>query len=415
MLAESPARTKSLEALRITRPKEKPRRRRAPGALLAIIILVTALAVTTAYEVYTRTVGRPQTVQTILVVSNRGGQPGVMLTGSGYVVTRHKYITIGTKSLGQIVAEPIEEGQHVRVGDLLAQIDDRDYQAQLRQAAAARDLSETNLLLALSRDERARQILLTGVISKDEYDTTISAAEVAQAALKRDTAAVEYANFLVNQCRITSPITGIVLQKYRELGDTINFGGQIQAGGGATDIAQLADTDDMRAEVDINEADLAKVSLGSHASVVPDAYADRRFEASLVKVYPKADRQKGTVKVEVQLNQPDLQIMKPEMSVKVSFLENQAPATQEPRITVPKGAVRREEGETYVWTGREGIVQRVGIVRGQETESGSEIQQGLNDGEVGVVSHRASLARGGRGLAQRRNSTGRARAWPSAA
>ena len=396
MLAESPALTKSLEALRITRPKEKPRRRRAPGALLAIIILVTALGVTTAYEVYTRTVGRPQTVQTILVVSNRGGQPGVMLTGSGYVVTRHKYITIGTKSLGQIVAEPIEEGQHVRVGDLLAQIDDRDYQAQLRQAAAARDLSEANLRLALARAERARQLIRTGVISKDEYDTTISAAEVAQAALKRDTAAVEYANFLVNQCRITSPIAGIVLQKYRELGDTINFGGQIQAGGGATDIAQLADTDDMRAEVDINEADLAKVSLGSHASVVPDAYADRRFEASLVKVYPKADRQKGTVKVEVQLNQPDLQIIKPEMSVKVSFLENQAPATQEPRITVPKGAVRSEEGETYVWTVREGIVQRVGIVRGQETETGIEIEQGLNDGDVVVVSPQANLASGRR-------------------
>ena len=396
MLAESPARTKSLEALRITRPKEKPRRRRAPGALLAIIILVTALGVTTAYEVYTRTVGRPQTVQTVLVVSNRDGQPRVMLTGSGYVVTRHKYITIGTKSLGQIVAEPIEEGQHVRVGDLLAQIDDRDYQAQLRQAAAARDLSEANLRLALARAERARQLIRTGVISKDEYDTTMSAAEVAQAALKRDTAAVEYANFLVNQCRITSPIAGIVLQKYRELGDTINFGGQIQAGGGATDIAQLADTDDMRAEVDINEADLAKVSLGSHASVVPDAYADRRFEASLVKVYPKADRQKGTVKVEVQLNQPDLQIIKPEMSVKVSFLENQAPATQEPRITVPKGAVRSEEGETYVWTVREGIVQRVGIVRGQETETGIEIEQGLNDGDVVVVSPQANLASGRR-------------------
>jgi RND family efflux transporter MFP subunit len=396
MVAESPVRTKSLEALRITRPKEKPRRRRTPGVLLAIIILVTAVGATTAYEVYSRTVGRPQTVQTIMVVANRGGQPGVMLTGSGYVVTRQKYITIGTKILGQIVAEPIEEGQHVRIGDLLAQIDDRDYQAQLRQAAAARDLSEANLRLALAKAERARQLIRTGVISKDEYDTAMSAAEVAQAALKRDTAAVDYAKFEVSQCVITSPINGIVLQKYRELGDTINFGGQIQAGGGATDIAQLADTDAMRAEVDINEADLAKVSLGSHAIVVPDAYADRRFEASLVKVYPKADRQKGTVKVEVQLNQPDLEIIKPEMSVKVSFLENQVPATQEPRITVPKGVVRSEEGETYVWTVREGIVQRVGIVRGQETETGIEIKQGLNDGDVVVVSPQANLASGRR-------------------
>src|SRR5882724_1876531 len=374
MVAESPARTKSLEALRITRPKEKPRRRRTPGVLLAIIILVTAVGAPTAYEVYSRTVGRPQTVQTIMVASNRGGQPGVMLTGSGYVVTRHKYITIGTKILGQIVAEPIEEGQHVRIGDLL----------------------ESNRRLARAKAERARQLFGTGIISKDEYETATNVAEVAQAALTRDTAAVEYANFLVNQCLITSPINGIVLQKYRELGDTINFGGQIQAGGGATDIAQLADTDDMRAEVDINEADLAKVSLGSHAIVVPDAYPDRRFEASLVKVYPKADRQKGTVKVEVQLNKPDLQIIKPEMSVKVSFLENQAQATREPRITVPKAAVRSEEGETYVWTVREGIVRRVGIVRGQETETGIEIKQGLTDGDVVVVSPQANLASGRR-------------------
>ncbi len=394
MLAESPASNKSLEALRITRPKEKTRRKRNPVVLLALISLATAMGATTTYEVYLRTVGRPQTVQTLMVLSNRGGQPGVVLTGSGYVVTRQKYITIGTKILGQIVAEPIEEGQHVRIGDVLAQIDDRDYQAQLRQAAAVRDLSASNLRLDLAKAERARHLFGRGVISKDEYETAMNAAEVAQAALQRDTAAVDYAKFEVGQCVITSPINGIVLHKYRELGDTINFGGQIQAGGGATDIVQLADTDDMRAEVDINEVDIAKVSLGSPAIVVPDAYADRRFEASLVKLYPEADRQKGTVKVEVQFNKPDLKIIKPEMSVKVSFLENQPQATQQLRITVPKGAVRSEEGETYVWTVREGIVQRVGIVRGQETETGIEIKQGLNDGDVVVVSPQANLANG---------------------
>src|SRR3989441_1507838 len=387
-----------LETLRIERPQEQPRRKRSRliSIAIAIVMVLATVLGAASYVIYAKTVGRPQTVQTIMVVSNRGGQPGVILSGSGYVVTRHKYITIGTKILGQIVAEPIEEGQHVRIGDLLAQIDDRDYQAQLRQAAAARELSESNLRLARAKAERARHLFGTGIISKDEYETATNVAEVAQAGLTRDTAAVEYAKFLVNQCLITSPINGIVLQKYRELGDTINFGGQIQAGGGATDIAQLAATDDMRAEVDINEADLAKVSLGSHAIVVPDAYADRRVEASVVKVYPKADRQKGTVKVEVQLNKPDLQIIKPEMSVKVSFLENQAPATQEPRITVPKAAVRSEEGETYVWTVREGIVQRVGIVRGQETETGIEIKQGLNDGDVVVVSPQANLASGRR-------------------
>src|SRR6266404_1741951 len=385
-----------LATLRIERPQEQPRRKRSRLVSMSTLLLLTAVLGAASYVMYAKTLGRPQTVQTIMVLSNGAGQPGVMLTGSGYVVTRHKYITIGTKILGQIVAEPIEEGQHVRIGDVLAQIDDRDYQAQLRQAVAVRDLSESNLRLDLAKAERAGALFGTGIISKDEYETAMNTAEVAQAALKRDTAAVDYAKFEVSQCVITSPINGIVLHKYREMGDTINFGGQIQAGGGATDIVQLADTDDMRAEVDINEADLAKVSLGSHAIVVPDAYADRSFEASLVKLYPEADRQKGTVKVEVQFAKPDLQIIKPEMSVKVSFLEKQPPAAEQPRITVPKGAVRSEEGETYVWTVREGSVQRVGIVRGQETETGIEIKQGLNDGDVVVVSPQANLANGRR-------------------
>src|SRR5467141_2091795 len=396
MLAESPARTKSLEALRITRPKEKPRRRRAPGALLAIIILVTALGVTTAYEVYTRTVGRPQTVQTILVVSNRGGQPGVMLTGSGYVVTRHKYITIGTKILGQIVAEPIEEGQHIKAGDVLARIDDRDYQAQLRQAIASRDVAKANLHLLQNKADRARYLIKTGAISKDDFETAITAAGVGQAELERDEAAVDYAKFNVNQCVISSPINGIVLKKYRELGDTINFGGQIEAGGGSTDIAQLADTDDMRAEVDINEADIAKVGIGSPVVVVLDSYPDKQFNAALVKVYPAADRQKGTVKIEVQIARPDLQIIKPEMSAKVSFLEIRSPGKLEPVITVPKSAVRHDQGEAYVWTVREGIVRRVSVVCGLTTETGIEVRQGLKDGDSVVITPDVKLVNGGK-------------------
>src|SRR5215467_9242767 len=374
-----------LETLRIERPQEHPQRKRSRLVSLAILMVLTTVLGAAGYVIYAKTIGRSPTVHTMLVVARTDRQSRVLLTGSGYIVTRHKYITIGTKILGQIVEEPIEEGQHITAGEVLARIDDRDYQAQLRQAIAMRDVAKAN---------RARYLIKTGAMSTDDFETAITAAEVAQAQLKRDEAAVDYAKFNVNQCVIRSPINGIVLKKYREVGDTINFGGQIQAGGGATDIAQLADTDDMRAEVDINEADIAKVSIGSPVIVALDAYPDKPFDAAVVKVYPAADRQRGTVKVEVQIARPDLQIIKPEMSAKVSFLENQPASTQQPRITVPKGAVRSEEGETYVLTVRAGIVQRVGIVRGPETEMGIEIKQGLQDGDVVVVSPPANLANG---------------------
>src|SRR5215475_6451384 len=393
MALEATQTNHELETLRIERPQAQPQRKRSRLVSMAILLLLTTVLGAAGYVMYAKTIGRSPTVQTMMVVARTDRQSRVLLTGSGYIVTRHKYITIGTKILGQIVEEPIEEGQHIKAGDVLARIDDRDYQAQLRQAIAMRDVAKANLHLLQAKANRARH-LMTGAISTDDLETAITAAEVAQAQLARDEAAVDYAKFNVNQCVIRSPINGIVLKKYREVGDTINFGGQIQAGGGATDIAQLADTGDMRAEVDINEADIAKVGIGSPVVVALDAYPDKPFDAAVVKAYPAADRQKGTVKIEVQIARPDLQIIKPEMSAKVSFLENQPAATQQPRITVPKGAVRIEAGATYVWTVREGIVQRVGIVRGQETETGIEIKQGLHDGDVVVVSPQANLANG---------------------
>ena len=385
-----------LETLRIVRPQEQPRRKRSRLVSIAILMLLTTVLGAAGYVIYAKTVGRSPTVQTMMVVARTDRQSSVLLTGSGYIVTRHKYIIIGTKVLGQIVEEPIEEGQHIKAGDVLARIDDRDYQAQLRQAIAMRDVAKANLHLLQDKADRARYLIKTGAISKDDFETAITAAGVGQAELERDEAAVDYAKFNVNQCVISSPINGIVLKKYRELGDTINFGGQIEAGGGSTDIAQLADTDDMRAEVDINEADIAKVGIGSPVVVVLDSYPDKQFDAALVKVYPAADRQKGTVKIEVQIARPDLQIIKPEMSVKVSFLEIRSPGKLEPVITVPKSAVRHDEGEAYVWTVREGIVRRVSVVCGLTTETGIEVRQGLKDGDSVVITSDVKLVNGGK-------------------
>src|SRR5256885_5644211 len=143
------------------------------------------------------------------------GPPGVLCTGCIYISPRHKYITIGTKILGQIVAEPIEEGQHIKAGDVLARIDDRDYQAQLRQAIAMRDVAKANLYLLQAKANRARYLIKTGALSTDDFETAITAAGVGQAGLERDEAAADYAKFHVDQCVISSPINGIVLKKYR--------------------------------------------------------------------------------------------------------------------------------------------------------------------------------------------------------
>jgi len=374
---------RELESLRIARSAEPKRPSRIIPAAIAVVIL--AVVAGAGWAIYQRTIGRPPEVQTATVMMKQAGQAGTVLTGSGYVVTEHKYIVIGTKILGQIVEEPIEEGKRVKVGDLLARIDDRDYQSQLRQAYADRDLAKANLVLKQARVERTRELYREKVQSKDSLDDAENQLSVAQADLNKAIAAIDFAKFNVSQTVITSPINGVVLQKYREVGDTINYGGTIQAGGGATDIAQLADLSDLRCEVDINESDIAKVTMGTPATVIPDAYPDNPFPAQVVKIYPEADRQKGTVKVEVRILQPDLKIIKPEMSAKVTFQSIMTQKAAAPMVLVPKKAIVTEGNASSVWVVRVDAAHSVPVVLGREFQDGVEVRQGLSGGETVIV------------------------------
>ncbi len=407
MATISASKLDTLDALRITRRPEKERGTRKPYGFVVISVAIVLAVAAGGYALYRRVLTESLSVETVVVASRPTSQQGTVLTGSGYVVTRHKYIIVGTKILGQIVAEPIEEGQRVKKGDLLARIDDRDYQAQLRQAIADRDLAVANVQLWSAKSARQRELFANGIISKDDHETAENALSVAQATLKRDDAAIDYAKFQVSQCLIVSPIDGVVLQKYRELGDTINYGGQVQAGGGATDIAQLADTADMRAEVDVNESDISKLSIGMPASVVPDAYPDARFDATLVKIYPEADRQKATVKVEVQIRQPNLAIIKPEMSVKANFLEKRIAGKDRHQLVVPAKAVQREGNNSYLWAVRSGKAKRIPIIRGSETQDGVEVLEGLNSGEVIAITPAATLSEGQKVRATTQDSVSR--------
>jgi RND family efflux transporter MFP subunit len=375
-----------LETLRIVERKPFQRRKGSLVSIFARSLLIIAVVAAIAFAAYTRFVDRTLAVQTIVVKVDGTNRPASLLTGSGYIVTRHKYITVGTKVLGQIIEEPIEEGQLVKAGAILARIDARDYEAQLREALAIRSLARAMVQLNLSKAERARQLIANDAISRDEFETATNAAEVARAQLMRDEAAVDYAQFNVNQCIIVAPIDGIVLKKFREVGDTINFGGLIQPGGGATDIAQLADTKEMRAEVDVNEAEISKVSVGARATVVLDSYPDREFSAAVVKMYPEADRQKGTIKIEVQLANPDRNIVKPEMSAKVTFLLSQVPKAEKSLPILPSGAVKTDGSQNFVWVIRSDVARKTPVTVGRTIKRDVEIRAGVNDGDIVIVS-----------------------------
>ena len=278
-----------------------------------------------------------------------------LLSGSGYVVTGDRYVSIGVRVPGRIERYFVEEGQAVRKGDSLVALDDRDYQAAVQRTQASLTLARANAELAATELRRGDALRRAGVLSAQEHDVLRNKVSVTRATIAQLQAELSQARVNLEYTTLRAPTDGVVLAKLKEVGEIAVPGGF----SGSGDLIRIANLADLRAEVDVNEADLARVRMGGPAEVTPDAYPDARYPARVVKLYPQVDRQKGTLKVEVRILEPDARLL-PDMSARVAFLpEASAEPATEPPVLVPSGAVHREGSVANVWVVREGRASRV--------------------------------------------------------
>src|SRR5882672_2838423 len=103
MAIEATRTNHDLETLRIARPQERPRRKRSRLISIAMLMVLATVLGAAGYVMYAKTIGRPPPVHTIMIVARRAGEPGVLLRVPGYILTREKAVTIGTKILQHIV------------------------------------------------------------------------------------------------------------------------------------------------------------------------------------------------------------------------------------------------------------------------------------------------------------------------
>ena len=122
-------------------------------------------------------------------------------------------------------------------------------------------------------------------------------------------------------CVIRSPINGVVLEKLVNPDELVmpqSFGG---GRGPSTALLAVADMNDLQVEIDVNEADLSKISLDQKCRVNPEAYPDKAYAGYVAEIAPEADRAKGTLQIKVQIVAPD-KYLTPQLSAKVDFLKN---------------------------------------------------------------------------------------------
>jgi len=128
--------------------------------------------------------------------------------------------------------------------------------------------------------------------------------------------------------------------------------------------------------------------------VIPDAYPDRRYQAKVVKLYPQVDRQKGTLRVEVQIEKPD-EFLWPDMSARITFLEPLAtPPDGGPAVLVPRAGVGDDGDTTFVWTVADGHVRRTPVVVGKDFGERVQVTSGLSGGEMVIIGNPQQLREG---------------------
>jgi RND family efflux transporter MFP subunit len=379
-----------LASLRIDRSKPPPR---AAGGWKRWLWLGAGLLGLVAAALAWRAVSAPVEVRVAYAQRSEPGAAaasGPVLSGSGYVVTGDKYISIGVRVAGRIDAYLVDESDKVVKDQPLVRLDARDYEAALARGRAGLERAEANIALRSKEIERIRFLRSQDVASQAELDVKENELRVAQAEAAELRAEIEQAEVNLDYTVLRAPMDGVILAKLKEVGEIAVPGGFAGSG----DLIRMANLDDLRAEVDVNEADLARVRLHQPAEVVPDAFPDKKYAATVVKLYPQVNRQKGTLKVEVKITTPD-EVLRPDMSVRIHFLAEAKPTTAgEPVVLAPRTAVRVENGASYAWVVTDGRLRRVTLEIGEEMGDRVVVRSGLLGGEALVVGDAEGLADG---------------------
>jgi RND family efflux transporter MFP subunit len=389
-----------LAKLRINRDAPSPGMRRA--LIRNVILAAVAVVVIAVGLIFTRRGGAPLVQVAVATATTSGSQAAAgaaSVTANGYVVARVR-ASISSKVPGRLAYLGVSEGSRVKAGEVIARLENSDFQAQVTQAEAQLVSAQAQQAEAESdRDQLAREAKrLTDIrtqnaalVSSQEVEAALARAAQADAransAIARVAVAeagVRFARASLENTLVRAPFSGTVLRKEAEVGEVVapSVGGGLTRGA----VVTMADLNTLEVEVDVNEAYIARVHNGQGARITLDAYSDTSFRGHVRQVVPTADRQRATVQVKVAITDRDPRIL-PEMGARVDFLEPEPPraatsAPATPRIRVPASAVREAGGQSVVWLVRDGRLEQRQVEAGPVSGGFREIRSGLSGGEM---------------------------------
>lgn len=264
------------------------------------------------------------------------------LTGLG-TITAVNTVTVRSRVSGQLLALHFQEGQQVKAGDLLAEIDPSEFKVALAQAQG--QLAKDKATLANARRDLARyqQLVKTSLVSRQDLDAQQALVSESEGTVKADEASVASAQLQLDWSRITAPISGRVGLKQVDIGNQITSSD-------TTGIVVLTQTHPIDLVFTLPESDIATVVQAQKAgqSLAVEAWdrtnKQKLSTGALLSLDNQIDTTTGTIKLKARFNNQDDALF-PNQFVNARMLV----ATEQNAVVIPTAALQMGNEGNFVW------------------------------------------------------------------
>jgi HlyD family secretion protein len=345
----------------------------------------------------------------------------VVATGKVTPITK---VEVKSKASGIVKKLLVDSGDRVKKGQLLAQLDKEEIQAQVEQSRAAVQAAEASLTsseadyerakvdaegpdvpLLKRAYERATGMAKAGVVSTSALEdaqknyelalnkqnvskaqATVLKAKIAQSQgqLAQDRANLKQLEEQLSYTDIESPIDGVVLSRDVEMGDAVSS--ILVLGSSATLVMTLGDTSQVYVKGKVDESDIGKVYLGQPARIKVESFKDKTFNGVVTKISPMGVEKDNvtTFEVRVSINNPGGEL-KAEMTANAEIILEEHKSV----LQIPEGAVIYDKDkkasvevpDTHAKDGKKKVAVNIGISNGAKTE----LLSGLKEGDEVVL------------------------------
>lgn len=253
-----------------------------------------------------------------------------------------RVIEVKSQAGGEILNLPVELGDQVQQGALLAEIDPRDVRNAHDQAQADLDVARARFDVAQRQLERMEQLHDSDIVTQEELEAAILEHANANAALVRAETNLELAADRLDDVELRAPITGTIVERPIEEGQVISGTRDLTGG---TILMRMADLQQVQVRTLVDETDIGRLDPGLPAEITVEAYRDRTFRGVVLKIEPQAVVEQNVTMFAVLTrieNEEDL--LRPGMNADVEIVIGR----EEDVLVLPNSGVKTEQEATQL-------------------------------------------------------------------